>query len=59
MACAVIIIIDKSDKRLRDYEVITRTFNVPVLGIVPTIEDLAAESLAKKKNANKNKTEAK
>ena len=59
VACVVIIIIDKSDKRLRDYEVITRTFNVPVLGIVPTIEDLAAESLAKKKNANKNKTEAK
>lgn len=59
VACVVIIIVDKSDKRLRDHEVISRTFNVPVLGIVPTIDELAAESLAKKKNVNKNKTEAK
>ena len=60
VACVVVIIIDKSDKRLRDYDVITKNFNVPVLGVVPTINALAAESLAKKKNANKkNKKEVK
>ena len=52
LACAIIILIDRSDKRLRDYEVVTKKFNVPVLGIIPTIESLSAESNAKKK-ANK------
>jgi hypothetical protein len=41
--------LDKSDKRLRDTEIITRKFNVPLLGIVPTIEDLKAEQNGKKK----------
>ncbi len=59
VTCVVIIIIDKSDKRLRDQEVITRMFNVPVLGIVPTIDELVAESNAKKKGANKTKPEVK
>ena len=51
IACAAIIINDRSDKRLRDQETIVRLFNVPVLGIVPTIDDLKEESNAKKKNA--------
>ena len=41
IAAVLIIIIDKSDKRLRDYEIITKNFNVPVLGVVPTIEELS------------------
>lgn len=49
VACVVIIILDKSDKRLRDTEIITRKFNVPLLGIVPTIEDLKSEQNGKKK----------
>lgn len=52
IAAVVIIIVDKSDKRLRDTESITRLFDVPVLGIVPTIEELAEESNAKKNVAN-------
>lgn len=55
IACMIIILIDRSDKRLRDHEIITKKFNVPVLGIVPTIEDLTAESNAKKKNVKNNK----
>jgi hypothetical protein len=47
-ACVVIILLDKSDKRLRDTEIITRKLNVPLLGVVPTIEELA-EQTAKKK----------
>lgn len=38
VACVAIIIVDRSDKRLRDCDVITREFHVPILGIVPTIE---------------------
>ena len=49
VACVIIIILDKSDKRLRDTEIITRKFNVPLLGIVPTIDELKSESAAKKK----------
>ena len=37
IACVVIIIIDRSDKRLRDYESVAKQLNVPVLGVVPTI----------------------
>ena len=51
VTCVVIIINDRSDKRLRDQETITRLFNVPVLGIVPTIDDLAEQSNLKKKTA--------
>ena len=56
IACVIIILIDRSDKRLRDHEVITKKFNVPVLGIVPTIDTLVVESNAKKK-APKNNTD--
>lgn len=38
VACVVVIVIDRSDKRLRNVEQITETFNIPVLGVIPTIE---------------------
>ena len=53
IAAVIIIIADRSDKRLRDQETITRLFNVPVLGIVPTIEDLTVLSETKKKERAK------
>ena len=59
VAAVIIIIIDKSDKRLRDTEVITRKFNVPILGIVPSIEELNEEAHAKKLAAKKSAKEAK
>ena len=40
IAAAFIIVLDSQDKRLRDYETITKTLQVPVLGIIPTIEEL-------------------
>ena len=48
VACVVVILLDRSDKRLRDYDVITKKFNIPVLGVVPTIDDLAPETSKKK-----------
>ncbi len=53
VACVVILIVDRSDKRLRDYEAVMRSLQVPVLGVIPTIESLAAESASKKKGAKK------
>ena len=49
VACVIIIIVDRSDKRLRDYETVMRSLNVPVLGVIPTIAVLAAESAKKQK----------
>ncbi len=48
VVCVIIIIVDRSDKRLRDYEIITKKFNVPVLGVVPTIEALQYDPNKKK-----------
>ena len=45
----IIVFLDKSDKRLRDTDIIVRKFNVPLLGIVPTIEELKVQTTAKKK----------
>ena len=59
VAAVVIIIIDKSDKRLRDADVIIRKFNVPVLGIVPSIEELNDEVNAKKAAAKKEEKNSK
>ena len=50
-ACIVVVLLDQSDKRLRDHEVIPELFNVPVLGLVPSIDSLEAENNAKKKLA--------
>ena len=47
VVCVAIIIVDRSDKRLRDCDVITREFQVPILGIVPTID---MENVETKKN---------
>ena len=50
-ACIVVVLLDQSDKRLRDHEVIPELFNIPVLGLVPSIDSLESDNNAKKKNA--------
>ena len=54
VACIVIIIIDRSDKRLRSIEQITDLFNVPVLGVIPTFKDTER---VQKNDEQKDKTE--
>ena len=51
VAAGLIIILDAQDKRLRDYEVITRKLKVPVLGIIPTIEEMNQIADTKKQEA--------
>ncbi len=58
VVAVILIILDKSDKRLRDTEIITKEFNVPLLGIVPSIEELKTEQSSKKAN-NSHSTEVK
>ncbi|MBQ8291021.1 MAG: hypothetical protein IJX88_00735 [Clostridia bacterium] len=38
VACIVVIVIDRSDKRLRNYEEAMARMGVPVLGVIPSIE---------------------
>ncbi len=51
LVCIVLILLDRSDKRLRDTEVITKLFNVPLLGVVPSFEDNKAETAKKSEHA--------
>ena len=44
VACVIVIIADRSNKCLRNYEVIPKNFNVPILGVIPTIEDMLPTS---------------
>ena len=40
ITAALIVFLDTQDKRLRDIETIEKSLHVPVLGIIPTIEEL-------------------
>ena len=50
VACVIVVIVDRSDKRLRDYELISRKFNIPVLGVIPTIEGMTKFTYARQDN---------
>ncbi|MBQ8685917.1 MAG: hypothetical protein IJ514_07080 [Clostridia bacterium] len=51
IACVVVIVVDRSNKRLRNYETTMEKFNVPVLGVIPTINE------NEKMTENKSETE--
>ena len=53
VTCVVIIIVDRSDKRLRDYEGVMRSLEVPVLGVIPTIEPMVQQAKAKARSVAK------
>ena len=53
VAAIIVIFVDTQDKRLRDHEIITRKFNVPVLGIVPTIDEMNQAVEMKKQEMKK------
>ncbi len=50
VACAVVILVDKADKRLRDTSIITKQFNVPILGFIPSIDELDNEGFQENTN---------
>ncbi len=56
VACVVIIIVDRLDKRLRDPDVISKKFYIPVLGIVPNIDmaTIVEEETTHKKSSEVN-----
>ncbi len=49
LVAAIIIIVDKADNRLRDTSFITKHLNVPILGFIPSIEDMGERALEGKK----------
>ncbi len=48
VVCAVVILVDRTDKRLRDISTIAQQFRVPVLGLIPTIEETDGGVMDKK-----------
>lgn len=61
IACAVVIIVDRMDNRLRDYEDIPVKFALPVLGVIPridTAEQMAHSGYGYGKSRSNNETEA-
>lgn len=48
LVCIVVIVIDRSDQRLRNYELVMERLQIPVLGVIPCIED----NVKKKVKAN-------
>jgi capsular polysaccharide biosynthesis protein len=54
IAAVLVIILDAQDKRLRDHEIITRKLKVPVLGIIPTIDEMNQAADTKKQNRGDN-----
>ena len=53
IACVAVVIAERADTRLHDYEKVAQKFNVPVLGVIPRIFDIEA------RHAQRNKTEGK
>ena len=39
VACAVIVVVDRADKRLKNVELVTQIFNIPLLGVIPSIKN--------------------
>lgn len=55
VACVVVIIVDQSDKTVRDEETIVRLFDVPVLGLIPTVDSLVEQTNLKKAEKRRQK----
>ena len=53
ITCALIIFIERSDKRLRDFNAITKEFGVPVLGVIPSLESLDTPTTNSNKGGKK------
>lgn len=51
VACIVVVVLDRLDKRVKEVELIEKRFNIPVLGVIPTILSQTTEE--DKKGGNK------
>lgn len=55
VACVTVVILDHSDERLRDYDAFAKSLGVPVLGVIPSIDDLNEQLTRQKNKEGKNK----
>ena len=53
VACVVVIFLDRLDKRVRDYDAVARQLNIPLLGVIPSIDDDRMVSWKDAKNQKK------
>jgi hypothetical protein len=57
--CLIIILIDRMDTRLRNVDVVTQKFDLPVLGVIPRIETNIEQSDPTDPNNTKNSSNTK
>lgn len=55
IACVTVVVLDHSDERLRDYEAFSKSLGIPVLGVIPTIDELNEQLNKQKNKEGKNK----
>lgn len=53
LACIVVIVVDRLDKRIKDVEVIQKKFGVPVLGVIPSNASKEEDEIEKLKKGGK------
>lgn len=53
LSCVAVVVFDRLDKRIKEYEIIEKKFNIPVLGVIPEILTLKEEAEAKAKGGKK------
>lgn len=55
VTCVTVVILDHSDERLRDYDAFAKSLGVPVLGVIPSIDELNEQLTKQKNKEGKNK----
>lgn len=53
VACVAVVIAERADTRLHDYEKVAQKFNVPVLGVIPRISDIEHTHIQRNKTEGK------
>ncbi len=53
VVCVILILVDNADKKLRDYDVLTQVLNLPILGVIPSIEMMESETVSNIKKSTK------
>ena len=53
VACVAVVLAERADTRLHDYEKVAQKFNVPVLGVIPRISDIEHTHIQRNKTEGK------
>lgn len=48
VACVIVILVENADEKLRDYEAVSKSLGIPVLGVIPAIDKVTEYRYGKK-----------